>query len=162
MRLRPSSEAHRDGRGEVGPPNSRGERLEPVRPELFDVVPDRPLRARDRLPIIAELGVLHANGERDRLYTSQAGLVEGGDELARPGQRARELPASCPVSLGIERRRGVPENPLIDQAAGKIPHCGGDDAARARHTAHAVEGLAGVRHEVESQKRKAAVETVGR
>src|SRR4029077_11768928 len=102
------------------------------------------------------------NGERDRLYAAKAGLVERRDKFVWPLQRTRKVPAPGEVGGGIERGRGVPEDPLINQPAYKIPHCGGNDSVRARDPAHAAKGSDRVRHEVESKQRKASIKAAGR
>ena len=63
-----------------------------------------------------------------------------------------------PVCGRVECGGGVPEDPLIDEAAREVPDRGGDHPARTGDPPHRLERAAGSGHEIQRQLRKRAVE----
>src|SRR5215813_7118743 len=110
---RPGGSGH--GSGAVGGAAAKGlahgmldQRLE-FGSELGKVGPDRTLAALKWLPVVVEVGKVHANGQRPPLDMLEAIVLEQGRQAVGQHQGRREQAITGGAGIGIEDGSGIPK-----------------------------------------------------
>src|SRR5262249_22164948 len=85
------------------------------------------------------------------LDVAQPSLGEQVGQAIWQGKPAGEEAVAVGARLRIKSGSGVPEKPLINEAATKIPNCRGDDAAGAGEAPRLGERKIRIAHEIEHQ-----------
>jgi hypothetical protein len=119
--------------------------------QAHDIGAERSLGAEQRLPVVGEARVVHADGQRAIADVLQAARLPQPRQTFGLGKRVGEQVVAHRPGLGIDHRSGVPEQALADQTTAKIPDRGSEHPAGARDAAHLQHRPPRVGHEVERQ-----------
>src|SRR5262249_43473174 len=104
--------------------------------KIGEIIADWPLPAQERLPVILEIRVIHADGEGLRLDILQRGVMEQGRQPAGNGNRVGEQMIAGDTGLGIDCDCGIPEHALKYEAAARVPHDRCNSPPGSRHATH--------------------------
>src|SRR5947209_16546986 len=94
----------------------------PLGREALDISADGSLTAEQRLPVIAEIGIVHADRDRAALHCGNPGVAPKRRQAVGQGERARKQTVVSGAGCRVHTGGSVPEQTLEHEAAAKMPY----------------------------------------
>src|SRR5262249_46987409 len=113
--------------------------------------PNRPLTAAERVPVVAEVRVVHANGDGSALYPVEPGSFEQPGKTVGKRKRSGEQLVPRDSGSSIDTSGGIPKDSLVNETAAEIPHRGHDGTAGYNYALDFVQCGKGIRDKIENK-----------